>query len=172
MLARIKVSDLLGLRLSEGLHMLVDAKDDRWAAHAPQSSRVAMFEPANNEMTLQYSEQLGLWVAPQLDTNTAQLVLWTAKDVQGPWESAVVHSIAAPYDDLNLFRCYAGKGHPELARAAGEDGKVELVFSYVCNAASDSRLLFEEEHLMGLYSPKFLRVSVAAAENVATDKKQ
>jgi hypothetical protein len=60
-----------------------------------------------------------------------------------------------------LCRCYAGKGHPELAAEKVEaSGEVELVFSYVCNTAADSYILFEEGQL-GLYVPTFVRVYIA-----------
>lgn len=74
---------------------------------------------------------------------------------------------------LLLCRCYAGKGHPELSRLSSVDptGSAELVFSYVCNSASDSNLLFEPEHLSGLYAPTFVRITVAQLGEVVTDKK-
>ena len=106
-LARIKVSDLLSSKFEE-MHMLVTTSDksnyDTWVRGATPATQRAVFRPANPEISLQYNKELGVWVAMEVDGVTAQLVLWTAPQVGGPWSSTVVHSISAPYDDLTKYR--------------------------------------------------------------------
>lgn len=153
-LGRIKVSDLLLEQFSR-LEMLDDS--DAWARGVEPSRRKAVVAPAVSETSLQYNQELNAWTALAVDGVSAQLVLWTAPKLEGPWAGTVVHSIAAPYDDLSRYRCYAGKAHPQLASARRPGQGVELVFSYVCNAPSDATYLFEEGQL-GLYAPQFVRV--------------
>ncbi len=156
MLGRITVADLL-LEQFDRLEML--AEDGAWARAVPPPRRKAVLAPAVSETSLQFNVELGAWTALEVDSVAAQLVLWTAPALEGPWASTVVHSVAAPYDDLARFRCYAGKGHPQLTGARRPGQGVELVFSYVCNAPSDATYLFEEGHL-ALYAPQFVRVTM------------
>lgn len=157
-LGRIKVRELLHEQFDH-LEMLQD--DGAWARHVAPERRKAVLAPAVSETSLQFNPELGAWTALEVDGVAAQLVLWTAPALEGPWASTVVHSIAAPYDDLSVYRCYAGKGHPQLAGSAEQrPGQgVELVFSYVCNAPSDAAYLFEEGQL-ALYAPQFVRVTM------------
>ncbi|GAB5029578.1 glycolipid 2-alpha-mannosyltransferase [Nannochloropsis oceanica] len=164
-LARISIKELLE---EEWGRMEVLVEDGVWArtteAEATRPERrKTIFSPANAETTLQYNMELRAWVTLAVDGVTAQLVLWTARELTGPWMSTVIHNIPAPFDDLTVYKCYAGKGHPELAEPAEPGQGVELVFSYVCNSPSDSSLLFEEG--MGeLYAPQFVRVRLGVAE--------
>jgi len=172
-LGRIKITDLLEEEW-ERLEVLVEGEEGRedgevWvrateAEAAKAERRRAIFSPANAETSLQFNPELGAWVALAVDGVTAQLVLWTAHELTGPWTSTVIHSIPAPFDDLTAYRCYAGKGHPELAQPAEPGQGVELVFSYVCNSPADSSLLFEEG-MLGLYAPQFVRVRFGVAED-------
>ena len=77
---------------------------DAWVRGASADTQRAVFRPANPEISLQFNEELGVWVAMEVDAVTAQLVLWTAPQVGGPWTSVVVHSIGTPYDDLTKYR--------------------------------------------------------------------
>ena len=148
--------------------MEVLVEDGVWARTMEDEStrperRRAIFSPANAETSLQYNMELRSWVTLAVDGVTAQLILWTARELTGPWMSTVIHNIPAPFDDLTVFKCYAGKGHPELAEPAEPGQGVELVFSYVCNSPSDSSLLFEEG-MGGLYAPLFVRVRLGLGE--------
>ena len=155
-LGRIKLSSLIDLRLDD-IAALVGRENSggTWARHSDPSSRLAIMSPASAEMSLQYHPALKRWYSLEVDSVTAQLVLWTAERPWGDWESTVIYNIPPPYDDLTKYRCYAGKGHPEMSREEGI--MVELAFSYVCNAAQDTSLLFQEDHL-DLYTPQFVRV--------------
>lgn len=175
-LGRIKIMDLLKRRFDRMEVLVEEAHESResdgeelWMSTAEAEASVArrrkgIISPANAETSLQYNSELGAWVSLAVDSVSAQLVLWSARSVSGPWTSAVIHSIPAPYDDLSLYRCYAGKGHPELAREGLPGGDVEFVFSYVCNAPSDSGILFDEGQLT-LYAPQFIRVRLGPAED-------
>lgn len=153
-LGRITVRELLHEHFD---HMEMLQDDGAWARHVSPARRKAVLAPAVSETSLQFNPELGAWTALEVDGVAAQLMLWTAPALEGPWSSTVVHSIAAPYDDLSVYRCYAGKGHPQLAGEQRPGQGVELVFSYVCNAPSDSAYLFEEGQLV-LYAPQFVRV--------------
>jgi hypothetical protein len=158
-LGRITVSDLL-LEQFDRLEML--AEGGAWSRAVPPARRKAVLGPAVAETSLQFNPELGAWTALEVDSVAAQLVLWTAPALEGPWQASVVHSIAAPYDDLATYRCYAGKGHPQLAGTRRPGQGVELVFSYVCNAPFDSAYLFEDGQL-ALYAPQFVRVTLGPA---------
>jgi len=157
-LGRIKLSSLIDLRLDD-IAALIGRENSAgtWARNSQPDDRIPIMSPANAEMTLQYHHELRRWYALEVDSQTAQLVLWTAERAWGDWESTVIYSIPSPYDDLSTYRCYAGKGHPELNREKGI--MAELAFSYICNTAQDSSLIFEEGQL-GLYTPQFVRVSL------------
>lgn len=157
MLGRITVEDLL---LEQFNRLEILEEGGAWAQGVPPARRKAVLAPAVSETSLQFNPELGAWTALEVDSVAAQLVLWTAPKLEGPWASTVVHSIPAPYDDLSLYRCYAGKGHPQLAGTRQQPGQgVELVFSYVCNMPSDSAYLFEEGQL-ALYTPQFVRLTM------------
>ena len=109
-LGRIKVSDLVDLKLDQ-LQIMLDAstsaEEEAWARVGLAAKDVILkpiFSPANSEISLQYSRALGVWYAMEVDSVTAQLVLWTAKKPTGPWTSAVLYNIAAPFDDLTKYR--------------------------------------------------------------------
>jgi len=158
-LGRIKLSSLLELELDQ-LSSLVgrEKSGGDWSRHSDTEQRVGLFSPASPELTLQYHSGLRRWYSLQVDSVTAQLILWTAEQPWGEWQSTVIHNIPAPYDDINRYRCYAGKGHPEMGRER-EGNMVELVFTYVCNTSKDGKLLFQEDQL-DVYTPRFVRVTL------------
>jgi hypothetical protein len=90
----------------------------------------------------------------QVDWLSTQVVLSFAANITGPWESVPIYKIPPPYNDPDLFICYAGKSHPELAR-----GPEELVVTYMTNTWGDLQPLFEKG-AKGLYTPKLLRVTL------------
>jgi hypothetical protein len=100
-LSRIRVQDLLSLELGE-LEMLVEG--GAWRKKADTAELKAVLPSAVPEMTLQYNEQLKQWVAMEVETVLAQLVLWTADKPEGPWTFTPVYNITAPYDDLTVYR--------------------------------------------------------------------
>jgi len=105
-LGRIKLSSILSLKLDDIASLVGRDTEEggRWLRGASPESRLSMLDHANPELTLQYSTELRRWYSLEVDAVTAQLVLWTAKKPWGEWESSVIHSIGAPYDDLSKYR--------------------------------------------------------------------
>lgn len=45
---------------------------------------------------------------------TPMILLWTSPSLTGPWKRHVLYTVPAPYNDLDRYKFYAAKLHPEL----------------------------------------------------------
>ena len=102
---------------------LVEAPTVRNPAVQPRWDRTfrptaVLFAGVPNEMSAAYNPHLGKHVATHTHFRANKLALRTAPGRTGPWsEPEIFHQPAKIHDD-DLF--YAGKEHPELARAGGK----------------------------------------------------
>eukprot|EP01084_Bolivina_argentea_P141095 247976_1 len=75
-----------------------------------------------------------------------------------------IYNIPSPYDNNNLYFCYAPKSHPELI---SYDYKNQLIFTYVCNSWNVD-VLFKPGNGT-IYIPQFVTVNFTAKNNVISD---
>ena len=86
-----------------------------------------------------------------------KIIMRSALSPEGPWSNAAtICRTREPHGVHGTF-CYAAKAHPELARRADE-----LIVSYVRNASDLGAL----NRWPGIYTPKFLRVSISGDRQI------
>ena len=88
---------------------------------------------------------------PVVDLFANTLLLYTSKEVTGPWTYTKIYDIPMPYSDTSLYLCYAGKTHPQLA--ADDD---EMIITYIPNSMDVTDLF--AKGASRIYVPRFLRV--------------
>ena len=80
-----------------------------------------------------------------------EVIVYYADRLTGPWSASVAYTIP-PLAEGEGYVAYAGKAHPELARADDE-----IVFTFNVNAR-DEQVAAD----LSIYHPQFVRLRVVA----------
>jgi len=126
-----------------------------------------LFKPLVSEASLHYDPRLREWLAVSLHflKDSIQVCrVHSLESVVAGWNCSFVSKISAAMEqDSDKLVNYAAKAHPHLLLPRPDCNSevspvaLDLVISYVSNAAMSSEILFETNYKTA-YTPKFLRV--------------
>ena len=151
-LARAKISDIMGGRLGEVFEFWVKGQDGpKWGTEP--KNLVTLFEPGITETDIQYVPEWGLYFCTTYTYEHPNIYITVAPELTGPWTRPV--SIYKVPEHARSFptSAYAARPHPEFSTKPGE-----LIISYATNINTmDLDPLFIKEGAE-IYYPRFIRV--------------